>query len=127
MPTLPLKPCSISGCPELVTSGRCEQHLKESRSYSDAKRGWRSHSYADAAWRKLRILKLKANPFCEIQDKCKGLRLMQQAAAEVDHIITVRERPDLRMVWTNLQSACRSCHSAKTARENNFAGAARIP
>jgi 5-methylcytosine-specific restriction endonuclease McrA len=32
-------------------------------------------------------------------------------------VIPIRERPDPRLVWENLQSSCKPCHAAKTARE----------
>jgi len=42
---------------------------------------------------------------------------------EVDHVLPVRSHPELRFELSNLQSLCRRCHSAKTAREIGF----RIP
>lgn len=62
-------------------------------------------------------MKLAANPFCEIGTHCAKLPITKRLANEVDHITPIREKPELRMVWTNLQSACKSCHSAKTMRE----------
>jgi 5-methylcytosine-specific restriction endonuclease McrA len=35
----------------------------------------------------------------------------------VDHIQSIAERPDLRMMWSNLRSGCKRCHDAHTARE----------
>lgn len=72
----------------------------------------------DGTWRKLRRMKLAANPLCEIQTVCKGM-FPENRAVEVDHRIPIRERPDLRLVWSNLQSSCHACHSAKTARESS--------
>lgn len=72
----------------------------------------------DRNWEKLRRMKLAANPICEIQTHCKGM-IPESAAVEVDHRIPIREQPDLRLDWDNLQSACKSCHSAKTWRENH--------
>ena len=65
----------------------------------------------DYAWEKLRLLKLRTDPVCEIQIKCSG-----ELATEVDHIKSIRERPDLRLEWTNLQSACKPCNVAKSRR-----------
>ena len=56
----------------------------------------------------------------------QGVKLFRHTgstpATEVDHIIPIEQRPDLRLVMENLQSACHRCHSAKTVRENAFAG-----
>lgn len=38
-------------------------------------------------------------------------------ATEVDHILTVEERPDLRYVYTNLQSLCHDHHVQKTTED----------
>jgi 5-methylcytosine-specific restriction protein A len=39
---------------------------------------------------------------------------------EVDHIKPVREAPDLAFELSNLQTLCKSCHSAKTKIECGF-------
>lgn len=66
----------------------------------------------DHAWRKLRLLKLAADPLCWwcLQED----RLV--AAEVVDHIQSIVDRPELRMVMSNLRSGCASCHNAHTAR-----------
>jgi 5-methylcytosine-specific restriction enzyme A len=70
--------------------------------------------YNDAAWRKLRGRFIGANPFC-----CwPGCR---KPTEDVDHIISVRDRPDLRLAWSNLRPFCHSHHSARTARDHGFA------
>lgn len=114
MPRAPLSPCSIPGCKELVTSGRCIQHQKQRHKSQDARRESSSKRGYDATWRKLRKLKLAADPLCEIQTHCSGVTL----ATEVDHIIPIKEWPEGRLVWRNLQSGCKPCHSAKTMRES---------
>ena len=60
---------------------------------------------------------LRAHPECEIKNICGG-RIPNNLATEVDHRTRIAERPDLRLVWSNLQACCKSCHSAKTANEN---------
>jgi 5-methylcytosine-specific restriction protein A len=42
-----------------------------------------------------------------------------RAAEVVDHIRTIRDRPDLRLDHANLRSLCKPCHDARTAREVN--------
>jgi 5-methylcytosine-specific restriction endonuclease McrA len=78
--------------------------------------------YDTAAWDRLRKLKLANDPFCQIQTHCAERPLLRTLAAEVDHIVPVSERPELRFVYTNLQSACKSCHSAKTRTEQQRRG-----
>ena len=113
MPTAPPKACSQQPCPKpAVYRGRCEDHAR----LQHKERGTRQERGYDSTWLKLRKQKLAANPFCEIKTHCKGM-MPDNIAVEVDHIITIRERPDLRLTWSNLQSACHACHSAKTWAE----------
>lgn len=82
-------------------------------------RGKTSARGYDAAWRKLRAVKLAANPLCECDD-CKATGATV-AAQVVDHIIPIRQRPDLRLTWSNLRSMSKAHHDAHTAREQGFA------
>jgi 5-methylcytosine-specific restriction endonuclease McrA len=72
----------------------------------------------DAAWRKLRANFLKNYPACQTP----GCTL---PATQVDHVKSVRERPDLRLTWQNLRALCASCHSRRTARDQGCGAAAR--
>lgn len=58
----------------------------------------------DAAWRRLRLRKLRVNPICEA---CH-----ERPAEEVDHI----DADTSNRSWGNLQSMCHPCHSRKTVR-----------
>lgn len=78
---------------------------------SAAKRGY------DAAWRKLRLQFLSVNPLCLF---CIEQKRVVQATV-VDHIITIADRPDLRLEWTNLRPLCKPCHDTHTAKEQGFA------
>lgn len=120
-PNAPARPCVYPGCPDYAVPGgrgRCQTHAQQAVRAADQARGKTADRGYDATWRKLSALKLKRNPRCEIRTHCKGL-IPDDAAVEVDHIIPIRERPDLRLSWSNLQSACKACHSAKTARESS--------
>ena len=66
----------------------------------------------DADWRRCRRLFLEKHPTCAM---C-GVK-----ATEVDHIVSVRERPDLRLKWSNLRALDRGCHSRRTALDQGFA------
>jgi len=64
----------------------------------------------DHRWRKLRNAKLAYDPLCEV---CMAMGYTEPAQ-DVDHIVPIEERPDLRLSWDNLRSMCRPCHNAKT-------------
>lgn len=68
-------------------------------------------------WRKIRKAFLAANPMCVCG--------CGQRATQVDHIVSVRERPDLRLVWSNLRAMSASCHSRRTATDQGYGRAAR--
>jgi 5-methylcytosine-specific restriction protein A len=65
----------------------------------------------DAAWRALRLSKLAADPLCWW---CLREGILTPANT-VDHIVPISERPELRMIWSNLRSGCKPCHDAHTA------------
>lgn len=100
-------------CGKLTPGGRCPECKAAGEKARDERRGKTAERGYDARWRRLRELKLRTDPVCQIQTHCSDA-----LANEVDHRIPIAERPDLRLVWENLQSACKSCHSAKTKREN---------
>ena len=112
MPSLSKRPCAASGCAELVASGRCSKHARE----LDRARGTTTERGYDSDWEVLRKSKLATDPVCEIRLLCQG-----EVATEVDHIIPIEQRPDLRLEWSNLQSCCKRCNVAK-ARQNGEKG-----
>lgn len=87
--------------PKKVT-GIKSHGVKRESSY---KRGY------DSDWYKIRNEYARAYPTCCVPG-------CGQPTEEVDHIIPVRQRPDLRLTWSNLQALCKSHHSKKTASEN---------
>ena len=119
MPDAPLRPCPHPGCPELTRGGRCAEHEKLRNQQIDERRSAPSLRGYDVRWEHLRKHKLAVNPMCQMRTHCAHLSITQQLANQVDHIIPIRQRPDLRLAWNNLQSACQRCHSAKTMRELN--------
>lgn len=72
----------------------------------------------DAKWRQLRALFLKRNPKCCF---CSGTEMLN-----VDHIKSVAEFPELRLVWSNLRTLCHSCHSRRTMLEQDPRQAAYV-
>ena len=93
--------------PPGAASNQQRQRERDQRRGSSAQRGY------DYAWQQLRLLKLQTDPMCESCKPEGRVRL----AREVDHVIRITERPDLRLDWGNLKSLCSRCHAAKSAAE----------
>lgn len=70
--------------------------------------------YNSPPWRKLRKEKINKNPLCEHCIKENKIT----PAEEVDHILTIINRPDLALHYNNLQSLCKKCHIKKTTEDN---------
>jgi len=104
------RPCA-GNCGALVETGRCPacRQKLETRRGTTKERG-----YAQG-WPRIRAAKLAADPFCQIRTHCAGI-----IATEVDHKIPISERPDLRLTWSNLQSACKPCNVAKAHQEGTY-------
>jgi 5-methylcytosine-specific restriction endonuclease McrA len=64
----------------------------------------------DGSWQQLRKQHLASHPFCSA---CAD-EGVTRIARVVDHIQSLRERPDLRLDPINLQSLCWPCHNRKT-------------
>lgn len=79
--------------------------FRQYRGQSAASRGY------GAAWQRMRTIVLSEEPLCRA---CRS-----QPSTDVDHIIPVAHRPDLRLARSNLQGLCGSCHRAKTVRDSN--------
>ncbi len=66
--------------------------------------------YNSARWQRLRVVKLRTAPLCEY---CPPNR--RKTATEVDHFKAIEDGGD-PFDMANLRSACKTCHSQKTAR-----------
>ena len=117
MPRRPPRPCAHPGCRELVhgAESRCDRHRRQINRERDDRRGGSTSRGYGSDWQRLRKRKLLTDPYCA---DCES-RGVVTLAEEVDHILTIAERPDLRLVWDNLQSLCGSCHRAKTAAQRS--------
>lgn len=62
----------------------------------------------DREWERVRSRQLHREPLCRY---CAEQGIVEPAT-EVDHVIPVRVRPDLRLDESNLQSLCETCHRA---------------
>lgn len=85
----------------------------------DTRRGSAHARGYDTTWRRVRAAFLAQHPLCQCED-CDDGRKRITPAEVVDHIVPIRERPDLRLDWSNLRSMAKSCHDRRTAREQAF-------
>ena len=63
----------------------------------------------DHRWRRLSERFRNDNPLCA---DCEAAGIVR-AAEHVHHIKPLEERPELRLVWSNLVSLCRECHQIR--------------
>jgi len=118
MPTAPLRPCAMPGCPEFVQAG--ERHCKTHRSQTYAHRRERTGTTAQQGYggrhRNWRKMVLARHPVC-CEPGCG------QAATEADHIVSLKAGGS----WSldNGQGLCKRHHSIKTVREDGGFGNAR--
>jgi 5-methylcytosine-specific restriction protein A len=84
----------------------------------------RPHSRArgyDRTWERLRLMHLNEEPFCRM---CAEEGVVTPADM-VDHVITIEERPDLRLDPENLQSLCNPHHASRKQRLDRARARAR--
>lgn len=98
----------LCSCGLTVAYGHlCPCQRERAMRAKDHRAGARERGY-DRAWEALAAKHRRAHPRCV---ECGA------PAQAVDHVLPVRERPDLRLDPSNLQSLCRSHHQVKTAAE----------
>ena len=109
MPRSLPKPCSAPGCPQLVRTGRCDEHQRKAEELrgSSADRG-----YASSGHLTFREAVLARDPIC--------VCCMRRPSTEADHhpvsrkgLITLGLNPDDPKRGRGL---CKSCHSSETAK-----------
>lgn len=108
------RPCRHGGCGNLVAVGGscyCEKHQEDKKENrpSAYRRGY------DRRWSTASSNYLNSHPFCAECER-KGIKTL---ATEVDHIKPHRGNKELFWDMTNWQPLCHSCHSEKTAKEDN--------
>jgi len=87
-----------------------------SANHYDRQRGTSTERGYDGDWRRCRAAFLGQNPLCKFCEQ-RGLLV---AAAEIDHVRTIAEAPELRLDFSNLRALCRPCHARRTALEQSF-------
>ena len=110
---MPKRPCAYPGCKILVDIK--ERYCKE---HQQTKTDFRPSAYQrgyDHKWQKARKRYLSEHPFCAECLKQGKYTL----ATDVDHIIAHKGSKILFWSENNWQSLCHSCHSKKTAKEDN--------
>ena len=90
--------------PKRVKSTRPAPNFKP-KVYKDRERLPSSRRGYGADWRRVRNIHIDVNPFCI---GCEAV------GTEVDHIVPVYVDYSLRLVPSNLQTICHSCHVRKT-------------
>ncbi len=119
MPYKPKKPCAYPGCPELTHERYCEKHKRVvDKQYNRHGRDRDTQTfYESPAWRRLRRIKLQAQPLCE---ECLRENKTVKATM-VDHIVPIKQG-GAALDLSNLQSLCGSCHSKKSIKEGSRFG-----
>ena len=117
-PWAPKKPCLAPRCAGFAEPGksRCPAHQREAWREQNARRPRELRAFYDSAeWRQLRVAHLELYPEC--QDCAAAGRATP--AHSVDHVLPLRDRPDLALEPSNLKSLCKSCHSSKTLTDRH--------
>lgn len=120
MPVSAPRPCRHPGCGVLVRdgSGRCEKHKVREGTFADGRRGSRHERGYGSAWDKRRERILRRD--CGLCQECLRNGVVTSVgdkpySAFCDHIVPKAEGGTDDDA--NLQTLCRSCHTAKTDRE----------
>ena len=109
--------CKTSGCPGLTLTRYCDGcaskrtgSIVEPKYRTDAALRERAAFYGSARWKRVRLMKIRRDPFCE---RCwlDGRRV---AAVDVHHRIDRLIRPELSFQLMNLESLCKPCHGLIT-------------
>lgn len=116
MPTLPKNnTCEALRCkePRVQGSAYCETHGGKPK--QSAARFEANAPYKTAAWQGIRAAQLSKEPLCA---SCLTRGAVTQAA-HVDHVIPWRAIGPAAFKRNLFQSLCASCHTVKTAAEQN--------
>ncbi len=114
-PTAAPHPCGQPGCSAVVPRGAryCDVHLKARRKADDDRRGSSTERGYDQTWRRVRAAHLSRHPLCVL---CQAEGRLTPATV-VDHIISINERPDLRLDSSNHRAMCKRHHDQRTGRD----------
>ena len=140
MSLLPLRPCTVPGCPRLGHGPRCDRHAAETERArgKTSERGydlfhcrlrplcfqrdnWRC---VDCGWEPdlvelYRRMNMGPVPVDRVLDELRRRHNRGERHLHADHIKTIEDRPDLRLDLDNLATRCNICHNARTRRQMN--------
>ncbi len=111
----PLKICAKAGCNNATRGRHCELHKKERWKSFDRTRESSSARGYDSKWYKFRSYYLNNHPLCVF---CSAENKLTEAT-EVDHIQSLKDRPELKYQEQNLRALCKSCHSKRTIKDQS--------
>src|SRR5690625_3359335 len=124
----PLSPCNKIGCKNITGESYCEEHQhiveernkERNRHYNKHKRNQELQRFYDSKlWRMTREERIRIdNGLC--QDCLKENKITY--AGEVDHIVPIKIDWNKRLIISNLQSLCSSCHSIKSIEDRRKCG-----
>ncbi len=109
-------PCHLT----IAHGERCPCERRRDAARQDKRPTAAARGY-DSAWQRVAAAHLRLNPHCAA---CHVAGVTTKAQV-VDHIIPVRERPDLRLTPSNLQSLCRSHNARKASIDARRSGRGR--
>lgn len=127
MPYAPKSLCVVTGCPNMVPHGRCEDHRLEARRESDRKRPSASARGYTYKWAQ------HARDYLRRHRECMSVECVQlpwwsrPAATDVDHLDGHGPNGPRGYDDTNLQALCHACHSKKTATQDGGFGRGKGP
>lgn len=117
-----LRVCSVPGCPNLSTEGRCAIHRSELRAAEDAKRGTRTERGLDNRWLRLRDHKIREHVAAHGW-VCPGWQRdphpVEPGQLSGDHIVARTAAPERALDPSNVDVLCLSCNSAKGSRASD--------
>lgn len=93
------------------------KHLKK-RQVKTLKKASHSEPVYDHKWRKISEEFRSRNTYCKKCWQSGKLTTSVTSVLHVDHILPIKERPDLQYDESNFQVLCLSCHTEKTLAEN---------
>lgn len=112
MPRLSKRLCAGAGCYAASDGVYCPACRVKRGQRADGTRPSSTQRGYDARWQTLRAQVLREEPRCACG----------KPATEVDHVVSIRRRPDLRLVRSNLRGKCKRCHSRKTCQQDGGFG-----
>lgn len=112
-----IRVCSVAGCPELTTSGKCAAHTAQAHAAFDATRESSAERGYGGRWRRIRVAFLARFPICAL---CG-------APSQVpDHWPITRRELVARGIANpdadeHLRPLCIPCHNSETAKATRAA------